>query len=425
VPLVVSHVGNVNGLSVPVWAIAYLAILLVGIAALVLRATWLRPRFPTDPAAGPRPNRLLLVARIAGLVAYAVVFAAAVFGPSEPGANVAPFAVCTVFSVGVPVLCALFGDFYRACNPFAALASLLRFPETTDRARPPRHWSAAVLLFSFVWLEFAYHNRCALPRTLAVWMAAYTVAVLAGGARWGRNWIEEDEGFAGFLGVVGAMGITGRDAEGRLRLRAPLRGLGALRVTSGTVALLAVSIGSTLFGVVLASRLWAHVDGGRTGWALTALNTVGLGLAIAVAAGVYLGAARVIANRLDSADDDVVAATGASLAPVAIGLLLAAEFLAFTIDVQNVYVLGSDPFGRGWNLFGTIDTSINYGLVSLSTAAWVQVFALMAGPVAGLVAAWDGSLHLGPPRTAVRALLPLAVLFAVAASGGIALVLGA
>jgi hypothetical protein len=54
----------------------------------------------------------------------------------------------------------------------------------------------------------------------------------------------------------------------------------------------------------------------------------------------------------------------------------------------------------------------------------VQAIMLTAGPALGLVLAHDGMLHRATARLAVRALVPLTILFVIAAAGGIGLVLG-
>jgi hypothetical protein len=281
-----------------------------------------------------------------------------------------------------------------------------------------------VLLVSLAWLEYSYHHRCSHPRALAVWMAAYTIAVLAGGALWGRDWIEEDEGFAGLLSTVGTMGVF-RAHEGRIRARAPLTGLGEVQTAGGTLALLCVSIGSTLFAVLLTSRLWTHVSNNRSGWSLTAVNTTGLALTIAVVGGVYLACLNAVSGGTERSQDELMAATGRGLVPVAVGLVVAAGFFPFLIDVQNAYALVSDPFGRGWDLFGTIDINVHYTVVRAATIAWTQVVSLTALPLAGLVVAHDGMLRTTRPARAIRALPALVVLFTAFAAGSVALFLGA
>ena len=67
----------------------------------------------------------------------------------------------------------------------------------------------------------------------------------------------------------------------------------------------------------------------------------------------------------------------------------------------------SDPFGRGWDLFGTRHFKINYRLVSTQTIALVQALAIVIGHIGGVVLAHDRALELFGPKAAWRSQLPL------------------
>ena len=44
---------------------------------------------------------------------------------------------------------------------------------------------------------------------------------------------------------------------------------------------------------------------------------------------------------------------------------VAAHYLTFLLfEGQAIFYLASDPFGQGWNLFGTANSAIDYGLLS-------------------------------------------------------------
>jgi hypothetical protein len=66
----------------------------------------------------------------------------------------------------------------------------------------------------------------------------------------------------------------------------------------------------------------------------------------------------------------------------------------------------SDPLGKGWDLFGTRDASINYGLIGATTTWYVQVVLVVLGHAAGLALAHDRALVLyDDPRAATRSQL--------------------
>ncbi len=106
-----------------------------------------------------------------------------------------------------------------------------------------------------------------------------------------------------------------------------------------------------------------------------------------------------------------------SLVPVAFVYVVAHYFTLLAIQGQFGIPLASDPFGRGWDLFGTRDYQPDITLVSPNTVWYVQVGALVLGHIAGLVLAHDRALALSSePREALRtqyALLGLMVLYTV------------
>jgi hypothetical protein len=106
-----------------------------------------------------------------------------------------------------------------------------------------------------------------------------------------------------------------------------------------------------------------------------------------------------------------------SLVPVALAYVVAHYFTLLLIQGQFGILLASDPFGRGWDIFGTTDYRPDITVASPNTVWYVQVAALVVGHVAGLVLAHDRALAFSNgPREALRtqyALLALMVLYTV------------
>ena len=82
------------------------------------------------------------------------------------------------------------------------------------------------------------------------------------------------------------------------------------------------------------------------------------------------------------------------LVPIAFAYLVAHYFSLFVIQGQFIFTLISDPFGRGRDLFGTVDFAPNLAIVSPETVWYVQVGALVVGHVAGLAIAHDRAVSL-------------------------------
>jgi hypothetical protein len=72
--------------------------------------------------------------------------------------------------------------------------------------------------------------------------------------------------------------------------------------------------------------------------------------------------------------------------------MIAHYFSLLAYQGQAAAFLASDPLGRGWDVFGTASSTIDYTVVSANGIWYVQVGALVVGHVAGLVLAHDRAL---------------------------------
>jgi uncharacterized membrane protein len=83
-----------------------------------------------------------------------------------------------------------------------------------------------------------------------------------------------------------------------------------------------------------------------------------------------------------------------TLVPIAAVYVLAHYFSLLAYNGQAIAHLSSDPLGKGWDLFSTAGSAIDYGIVGASAIWYVQVGALVVGDVCGLVLAHDRGLAL-------------------------------
>ena len=106
-----------------------------------------------------------------------------------------------------------------------------------------------------------------------------------------------------------------------------------------------------------------------------------------------------------------------SLVPIALVYAIAHYFSLFVIQGQYMIPLLSDPFGKGWDLFGTAGFHPNIAILGPNTIWYVQVAALVLGHVAGLAVAHDRAVTIFRDRQdALRsqyAMLALMVLYTV------------
>lgn len=436
-PALVAHgIGGRTDLPLSVWMFGYgaAAALVVSFAALVL--FWPTPRL--EPVARRKAASGLATGPVhddtapagtggavlggLGVAALLVVLAAAAFGDELVTQNLAPVAVYVLFWVGLTIICSLVVDVWNAgLNPLATIGRLVA-PD--DRPYRLGAWPAAVGLLVFVWIELVYPDR-AQPRTLAVLLVVYVAVVLAAAVAWGRPFLRHGETFAAWFGLIGAMAPIRRDAEtGRLRPGAPLVGLARIVPSAGLVALVMVALGSTAFDGLTRSSFWSDFVEGRSATEAVPRATLGLLAAIAVVTALYLLAMRIAAAMTSRGTLDMAVLFVHSLVPIAVAYAVAHYFSLLVLEGQAAIALISDPFGAGWDLFGTAGRSIDYALVSPNAIAYVQVGAIVAGHVAGVVLAHDRALARLPRSVATRSQYPLLVAMVAYTVGGLGLLLG-
>ncbi len=414
--IVLAHgVGGRSDLPIPEWRAAWGAFVILVLSFAALGLLW--PKALLRSAArgrhlgtgADRVTRLLgVVAGIVGAVLSTVVLSAGLIGPDTNVSNIAPVGVYVVFWVGVPLLSALLGDIWRAFSPWEALGRLV---DASPRALRPAPglvgagWPALIPVGAFLWLELAYHDG-ARPRVLAWAGIAYTVCLLALARRSGWAVARRSEGFGVLFGAVGAVSPLYR-SDGRLRIRPPFSGLARLETPTPVVAILLVAIGGTAFDGFSRTRFWGDVLTGRSGWEATLVNTVGLAWVVLLVGLAYHLACRV--GGQVTGDQNAAERFGVSLVPILLGYSVAHYFSLLLLEGQAFRSLLSDPYGRGWNLFGTLGDPIDWTLVSTTVVGWVQLAAILVGHMVAVVVAHDRAIEAWPPAKAMRSQYPMLV----------------
>jgi hypothetical protein len=378
---------------------------------------------------------LRIVVQALSIILFVAVLVAALVGTTDPFGNLAPTFVYVVFWVGLPLLSLVLGDVWRALSPWRAIADLFvwvwerlgrearplaSYPERLGR------YSGVVALFAFVSLELCYSDPSN-PRALAFAIALYSYVALFGMLAFGRDtWTTRGEGFAILFAYIARIApLAAR--EGRIRARLPLTGLAGAEHVPGSVAFIAVALGSVGFDGYSRTIAWQDLvarveapyilDRPGTGELLvTGLNLLGLVAAIVLVLAAFL-AACAIARSMVRAPRALVPDFILSLVPIVLVYAIAHYFSLLVIQGQYAVPLLSDPFGKGWDLLGTAGFHPNIALLTPNMVWYVQVASLVLGHVAGLAVAHDRAIAIFQDRQdALRsqyAMLGLMVLYTV------------
>lgn len=427
-------------LPIPVWLFSWAAAIVLVVSFVALSTLWTSPQLQAPP-----PHRLFKpprvfewLASLIGLALFGLVLYSGFAGAQESNANFSVTFIYVVFWVGMPLASVLFGDVFRAFSPWrtsaraiTAVVDRLRLVLTRDedtpgsprgttrahdalstrsRLRYPRWlgvWPAVVTLVGFGWLELVYvapdRDR---PSLLAALSLGYFVVmvigmVLVGVERWG----DHADGFGVYFNLLSRLSIFTRDRRDFVSLRRPLSGLTELPMRPGTVALLCAIIGTTTFDGVSNGGVWRNAEPSLQSFFSTLglhqtpaqelTYSVGLVLCICLIGAVYwagIAGVRSVSPRYDT--HELTRAFAHTLAPIGFAYVLAHYFSLLVWQSQAMVYLASDPLGDGSNLFGTGNYQIDYQVISYAAVWYVQVAALLAGHLGGLVLAHDRALVL-------------------------------
>ena len=434
---VLAHgVGTRADLPIPV----SFAILGGGLAVLIsfvaLGALWPDPRLRGGEAGRPLPQIVqtvvdstatTVILRLLGLAISLLVVAVAFTGPSDIPANLAPWAFYIQFWVGLVFASIVLGPVWRRVNPLRSLHWLLSRAsgEAPGADALPRlgYWPAVVALLSFVFLELAFPGKSR-PVVVGSYVVIYAIATLTAALWYGEGWFARGDGFEVYSTLVGRLSPFGRREDGVLVVRNPLDGPAGLREERGLAAVVVVLVGSTAFDGLTRTTWWQNGPG-VAGDAATRPQLIGLTVMLLAVSAMYVTATRLAGRSSDR--EDGPAQYAHSVIPIAAGYAIAHYFSLLLLDGQLTYILASDPFARGWDLFGTAQNAVDYTAVSPRTISLVQVAAIVGGHIVGVVLAHDRAVRLAGPghRAAARiSQYPLLTVMVTFTLGGLFLLLG-
>jgi hypothetical protein len=408
---------------------------------------------------------VLFVLKLAAVLLFALVVAAGSLGNQQPLRNIAPTMVWVLWWVGLAVVSAFVGDLWALINPWRTLfawAEALYRRLSGGRALSlglpwPAAlgvWPAVALLLAFAWLELVFPAPALCPNI--AWMAlAYSVITWTGMLLFGHErWLRHGEVFALFFGLLArfapleirvfeprlcdACGLGCRDLDrecincatcfesaGAADREWALRpyAVGLLRNEPGSTSMVAfvlLVMAAVLFDGLLATPAWRAFEdwllapfapaGDLSSMVARTLGLVGVWL-------VFLGAYAAICRIMAAATDGRLA-TGTiarrfvlTLIPIAIAYHLAHYLSFLLIQGQYAIPLASDPFGRGWDLFGTAGYRVDIAVVGARFAWYLAVIAIVVGHIVAVFLAHVQAMVILPERRpALRSQIPMTAL---------------
>jgi hypothetical protein len=409
-----------SDLPIPEWLFGWAAAMVLVVSFVALAVLWPEPKLerdhwrplPLGRGLAGRPVQILCGAIGAALLG--VVIYAGLRGTQSSTANLAPTFVYVIFWLALVPASVLFGDVFKAFNPWRAIGRGVGWIATkatrgglpAPLSYPERlgHWPAAAGIFAFAVMELVASDGDK-PETIAIATLVYSALTFIAMALYGVEiWGSRGEAFSVYFNLFSRLSPF-ETRGGVVGLRRPLSGLANLRPGSGTVPLVAVMIGSVTFDGASAGPIWTDIapDIARffQDLGVSAQNSLELTFLLGLIAAILLVyvfyrlgvlGARSVGGGFTS--EQLARAFVHTLVPIALAYVAAHYFTLLLFQGQALSFLASDPLGDGSDLFGTADSQIDYTLIGANATWYWQVGFVVAGHVLALTLAHDRALAL-------------------------------
>lgn len=390
----------------------------------------------------PTVKTCLVLLKAAALVFLLFAIASGLFGTANPYKNFNMTAFWIIFLLFYVYLSALIGNLYVVINPWNTLYSLLlprQFQGLWQYPKCLAYYPALASYAIIVWLELFGHSQ---PFSLSILLMVYTLIGFVGCVAWGRTqWFRYGDGLSVLIRLLSMSGIFSR-VSSNIVIQAPFSKLQKRQCdTFSQLLFILFILASTAFDGIHRTALWIN----ETSTWIAPLAQLFFGEAsasnyiyqrivvmviqtsslvafpalylAAFAAAIWLGN-RLNGLRLNTKED--ILHCSYCLIPIALAYHLSHYFTLLLIQGPAILHLLSDPFGIGWNIFGTSNMGLNRSLPNSAFIWHFQVAVIVLGHIAS---SWISHRYAtrrhSSQRAAIRSQIPMLVLMVIYTSSGL------
>jgi hypothetical protein len=344
-------------------------------------------------------------------------------GSANPYANIAPTMMWVILWVGFAYVSAFFGNLWALLNPWRILfdgaAWLVRRAPRGILPYPAALglWPACALLSIMSWIELVYPEP-ANPRAMGWFALAYALVTWTGMALFGSAaWTRNGEVFSVMFGVFARFAPV--ETERGWALRPFAAGLlGEENIGPSLMGFVLLLLATVLYDGALGTPQWGAFEDAVAAYlpagdfSFLAIRTAGLIGFWLVFLGAFLAVSALMRRAMASARSTSALAQefALTLVPIAIGYHLAHYLLFLIVQGQYVIPLASDPFGFGWNLFGTAGYRVDIAALGARAAWYIAVSAILLAHVIAVYLAHLKAIRLSERGAALRGQVPLTAL---------------
>lgn len=401
-----------------------------------------------------------LVVRGASFVGTTTLFlliGAAFFGVEDSLDNIAPTFLWVIAWVGISLVSITIGNVWSALNPWRLIHVIISgiiprgFSGISQYSRGQtlerlKMWPACFIFVCFAWLELIYPDSIS-PRHLGVILAGYSGFTIVGIRIFGpARWLGQVEIFSVVFKILSQFAPihigsrllgpeetsqtapTGRQESGNVRncgrpsqkaqltLRPVWKQLVHKRnLTVSEVVLIVLMLATMTVDGFLSTPTWAM---GQTRMADVGIPVLVIDSVVLIGGAVIFVSAYwlvVYAMKAFAKSNFALIHIGGlfaySLIPIIAGYFIAHYLHLLLIQGQLVIPLLSDPFGLGWNIFGTRYFRVDIALLGAEAYWAIAVVAIVTGHVLSVVISHSVAIReFGSQGAAARGSGPMIIL---------------
>ena len=400
---------------------------------------------------------IVAIIRLFAAIVFVVAICAGFFGVQSAYSNLVTTMVWIVWWVGFAFVCALVGDLWALLNPlrtifawgealYAALAGGRRLSRDLPYPVWLGVWPAAASFLCFAWAELVWRGND-IPAFLASAVVGYCIVTWIAMFVFGRVvWLQNGEAFAIAFGIMARFAPIEASARGGAGsgCQLNLRPYGAGLLIAGPaqwsfLVFVLLMLATVTFDGFLQTPLMQEIDTAvhrsrpmafflfeLSEWGLDESQVLATAMLVVFPLGFIAvfwltswGMVRLterwrsdgphVAERVRVGE--AACAFVLTLVPIAVAYHLAHFFSLLLTAGQFIIPLASDPFGFGWNLFGTAKYKINLGIVSPYVFWYSAVALIVIGHVIAVFIAHVTALRVfGTRRRALVSQIPMVAL---------------
>ncbi|WP_223668681.1 hypothetical protein [Kangiella shandongensis] len=355
------------------------------------------------------------ILQLIGVTLFALTLVTAYVGDNNTFNNFSPTFVWIIWWVGFTFIVALVGNFWPALNPWRTLALWSHlFKVKSHRPYPEKlgAWPVVIIFIIFAWLELIAQGP-ETPKVLFWLITIYSFYTWLGMAIFGiNNWLRHGDVFSHFFNLFGRFALFNVKSD-KVQLRLPGSGLTHDKPLHFSETFFVVLLLSTVsFDGILETPLWKNlldfiaenqlirpllIDLQGNGIdIITLIKSLALLIVPCLLLSVFLIFCY-LSVKTGGKKMSLTEAAGhyvLSLVPIALAYHIAHYIFYLMIAGQQIIPLLSDPFGYGWDIFGTKNYTMDIGVINAKTVWFISIYAIIIGHIIAVVLAHYSAIKI-------------------------------